>query len=65
MENYAYNYSLQQYCITPRARAKISMSELFDMVSGTSTGSLLTTAVVMPDANGQPKYYADNGSIIY
>ena len=41
------------------------MSELFDMVSGTSTGSLLTTAVVMPDANGQPKYYADNGSIIY
>ena len=41
------------------------MTELFDMVSGTSTGSLLTTAVVMPDENGLPRYYADNGSDVY
>jgi len=28
---------------------KISMAELFDMISGTSTGSLLATALVLPN----------------
>lgn len=41
------------------------MSELFDMVSGTSTGSLLTTSVVMPATNGSNKFYADDAAKIY
>jgi hypothetical protein len=43
------------------------MSELFQMVSGTSTGSLLTTAIVLPDPNDptKNKFWASNASNIY
>jgi patatin-like phospholipase/acyl hydrolase len=43
------------------------MSELFQMVSGTSTGSLLTTAIVLPAANDttKNKFWASDASNIY
>ena len=43
------------------------MSELFNMVSGTSTGSLLTTAVVIPSGNDtiKNKFFASDASAIY
>ena len=50
---------------------KVSMAELFDMVSGTSTGSLLTTAIVMPNNDNATKakqmnmYFANDASEIY
>jgi patatin-like phospholipase/acyl hydrolase len=51
MENYTYTYVRGKYCIDSRTIEKISMSDMFDMVSGTSTGSLLTTALVIPNDN--------------
>lgn len=64
MEDYAYEYTNLTYGLAERPRKKISMSELFDMVSGTSTGSLLTTAIVLPDKVDPSKnmYFADNAS---
>ena len=50
METYAYEYSREKYCIPERNETeKVSMAELFDLVSGTSTGSLLATALVIPN----------------
>ena len=51
MEQYAYTYASEYYAFPYRGQQKISMSELFDMVSGTSTGSLLATAIVLPNTN--------------
>ena len=44
------------------------MSELFDLIAGTSTGSLLTTSLILPsfDPNGRKnKYFADDAISIY
>lgn len=49
MEKYAYNYTRDEYCIPERDTKRISMAELFDMVAGTSTGSLLATSIVLPN----------------
>ena len=71
MENYTYNYSRDMYCIAERPWQKISMSELFNMVSGTSTGSLLTTAIVLPNPDNSTKalkpnkFFANDASVIY
>ena len=64
MEDFAYNYSRTKYCIPERPVPKVSLAELFDMVSGTSTGSLLTTAIVMPSNNDTMpnKYFANDAS---
>lgn len=74
MEAYGYEYALSQKYIEPRSPLKkINMSELFDLMAGTSTGSLLTTALVMPDATGTGNkftsddvleiYYKDGGEV--
>lgn len=49
METYAYEYANKTYCIPQRKNEKVSMAELFDLVAGTSTGSLLATALVIPN----------------
>jgi patatin-like phospholipase/acyl hydrolase len=36
------------------------ISNLFDMTAGTSTGSILTCALTVPDENGKPKYCAED-----
>lgn len=71
MENYTYNFSREYFCIAERSKPKISMSELFNMVSGTSTGSLLTSAIVLPNPDNATKalkpnkFFADDASLIY
>ena len=69
MENYTYEYARKHYCIDERTPEKVSMAELFDMVSGTSTGSLLSTAIVMPNndpaINRTNMYFANDASEIY
>jgi patatin-like phospholipase/acyl hydrolase len=49
METYSYEYAQRAYCIPNRTTEKISMAEVFDLVAGTSTGSLLATALVIPN----------------
>lgn len=61
MEKYAYNYTIENYCDAENTDQKISMSRLFDLVAGTSTGSLLATAIVLPKNGSSPPvnlYYA-------
>jgi predicted acylesterase/phospholipase RssA len=69
MEEYSYNYSVSQYCLPERAIKKVSMSELYDMVAGTSTGSLLATAIVFPNPDPQNitknKFFADDAIDVY
>jgi hypothetical protein len=71
LENQTYIYAQEKYCIGKRDIEKISMSELFQMVSGTSTGSLLTTALILPNINKElygnrsNKFFSQNASEVY
>lgn len=67
LENETYIYAKKNYCIPERKPEKMSMAELFQMVSGTSTGSLLTTAIVLPSPNDtkKNKFWAADASNIY
>ena len=49
MEEYAYSYSVSMGYIEENDNGTISMSNLFDFIAGTSTGSLLVATLVMPD----------------
>jgi patatin-like phospholipase/acyl hydrolase len=40
-------------------RTRKSISSLFDLIAGTSTGGILGLALCRPDANGKPKYTAE------
>lgn len=42
-----------------------SCSELFDIVGGTSVGSLVAMSLVLPDNNGKPKYKASDLTSIF
>jgi patatin-like phospholipase/acyl hydrolase len=68
MEKYAYNYTVDTYCMPTSDVEKMSLSLLFDLVAGTSTGSLLATAIVLPEKGSDPprnKYYAQDAIEIY
>lgn len=41
------------------------ISQLFDLVVGSSTGSLISSLLLYPDENGQPKYTASQVSDLY
>lgn len=64
MENKSYEYSLQQGYITEAdyPKQKIHMSELFQMIAGSSTGSILAAALVIPKEVGseEPSMYASD-----
>ena len=50
MEEFAYNYSVENYNYPKNeSNPRISMSKLFNMVAGTSTGALLSSAIAMPN----------------
>jgi patatin-like phospholipase/acyl hydrolase len=65
MEDLAYSIAFENKCIKRRKSRKVSMVELFDMVAGVETGSILATTITLKnDDKGtkdkQPnKYYAD------
>jgi patatin-like phospholipase/acyl hydrolase len=68
MEQYAYEYATENLCYPKNPlNERISLSKLFDMVAGTSTGSLLTTSIVIPavDDPATNRYYADDAIKIY
>lgn len=65
MEKYGYTYALSQGYIEERDDGRLNMSEIFDMMAGTSTGSLLTTALTMPDENGNNKFNSDDVINVY
>eukprot|EP00347_Sterkiella_histriomuscorum_P004105 403361733 len=69
MEREAYDYAEKQYCIPKRDNKRVSMAEIFDLVAGTSTGSLLATALVIPhdDPNSTQtnKFFAQKAIEVY
>jgi len=74
MEDYAYQYAVSKnytiplyYDDTGKLREKLPMMNLFDMMSGTSTGSILSTALSLPsDTNkSEPKFWAHDALEIY
>jgi len=48
IEEESYSYALNMSYIEPNQRGRLAMKNLFDMIAGTSTGGLLTTALVTP-----------------
>jgi uncharacterized protein len=58
LESYAYTYARETYCIPERNKTKLPMSDLFDLLAGTSTGSLIASSLVMPNSDGTNMYYA-------
>jgi len=52
---------LQEKTNNPDAR----LSDYFDMLAGTSTGGILTCMYITPDANGRPKFTAQNAVDLY
>lgn len=48
MEQYAYNVARRDLCIPERESKRIAMPELFDMISGSETGAIIATSLVLP-----------------
>lgn len=68
MEEFAYDHSTEKLCYPKDPQNKrVSLSKVFDMVAGTSTGSLLATCVVIPaeDDKTKNRYYAEDAINIY
>lgn len=67
MEREAYTYAVTKGYIEKQDTEKLSMGNLFDLVAGTSTGSILAAGLVYPKEQGsnQPRYYAENMIDLY
>ena len=65
MEKYGYEYAEGKGYIEKRKDGRLNMSEIFDMMAGTSTGSLLTTALSMPNEDGSNKFNSDDVIRVY
>ena len=79
MEEWAYNYmkennATKQYTWRPYVNEtdgtiieKVPMKDLFDMMAGTSTGSILSAALALPKEKGSdiPKFWAAQALEIY
>lgn len=48
MEQKAYDIAVRDSCIESREIHRISMTELFDMISGSETGAIIATSLVIP-----------------
>lgn len=60
IEEESYRYALEKNYIQPNKLKRLAMKDLFDMVAGTSTGGLLTSALVTPSKeNPNDAYYSD------
>ena len=64
MEKKSYFIAVRDKCIKERAQKRISMYELFDMISGSETGAIIASTLVIPNddpatsADQKNKYFA-------
>eukprot|EP00349_Pseudokeronopsis_sp_Brazil_P002959 CAMPEP_0202969198 /NCGR_PEP_ID=MMETSP1396-20130829/14834_1 /ASSEMBLY_ACC=CAM_ASM_000872 /TAXON_ID= /ORGANISM="Pseudokeronopsis sp., Strain Brazil" /LENGTH=117 /DNA_ID=CAMNT_0049696453 /DNA_START=45 /DNA_END=398 /DNA_ORIENTATION=+ len=73
MEDYAYEYAHSKYHIPDQLIHKLPMSDLFHMMAGTSTGSLVTGSLTMPNKEGGNKFnstdivdvFVKEGSVVF
>lgn len=77
MEKKAYSIARKKYCIPERDSERISMTELFDAISGSETGAIIASSLVVknPDASSSQKnkyfstesikYFVDNTDVLY
>ena len=60
LEQEAYTYARETYCIPERESQKVSTNELYDWIVGTSSGAIASAMLVQTNADGTPKYYASD-----
>jgi patatin-like phospholipase/acyl hydrolase len=60
-ENRTYEMAIAKpYCMPKRKIKKVSMSEIFDLVAGTSTGSILGAIITSPNNNTKTMSFQKN-----
>lgn len=54
-------------CTVGETLERMPMKDIFDMMAGTSTGSILASALSIPEKSGSryPKYWANQAVAIY
>lgn len=75
LELIAYYSARDNYCIPKRDSGRIAMPELFDMISGSESGAIIASSLMIPsddktktDSNGNTqinKYFASKTSEFY
>ena len=71
LELIAYYSARDNYCIPEREKGRIAMPELFDMISGSESGAIIASSLMIPNNNTTPdkfgnvqinKYFANTTS---
>lgn len=74
LELIAYYSARDNYCIPKRDSGRIAMPELFDMISGSESGAIIGSSLMIPNDNKTPdsngniqinKYFASTSSNFY
>ena len=74
LELIAYYSARDNYCIPERDSSRIAMPELFDMISGSESGAIIASSLMIPNDNANPdsngnvqinKYFANTTSNFY
>jgi len=60
LEQEAYTYARDTYCIPERDSQKVSTNELYDWIVGTSSGAVAAAMLVQTNTDGTPTYYASD-----
>jgi len=51
MEENAYNSAVRDYCLPARDSRRVAMHEIFDMVTGSETGAIIASTLVLPNTD--------------
>ena len=74
LELIAYYSARDNYCIPERESGRIAMPELFDLISGSESGAIIASSLVIPNPDRTPdahgsvqinKYFAKKVSDLY
>lgn len=60
MEQFAYNVARRDMCIPVRESKRIAMPELFDMISGSETGAIIASSLILPNTDEATKTIQKN-----